>query len=246
MSTTNATEEPTLLELATRIRVGHSAVIEGKKNIVRKAIEVGGWLNEAKAKVEHGEWLPWLKANCQISERTAQRYMHLADAKEPLEIVMSSKSATMADLTLEDAMELLRPSESKADPEDEAWKAIEDAAAKDAAADSNDTATPTARATATPTKKKVSTPTATVVIEPPDEKSDEDVGKEWLKTLAVDDLVTWLKEVQDDEYLRELAAALNKVLLAKIDPLQQRAAAAAAAATAAPAAASLRRPLTSN
>jgi hypothetical protein len=218
MNTINTTE-PTLLELAARIKVGHSAVIEGKKNIVRKAIEVGGWLNDAKEKVEHGEWLPWLKANCQISERTAQRYMHLADVKEPLEKAMELKSAAVADLTLDDAVRLLKPPEYQADPEVEAWnKAIKDVA---------DIANATETATTKTTKKKISTSTA-AAVEAPDEKSDEDVGKEWLKELAADELVAVLKEFRDDEYLRELATALSKALSAKIDLLQQRAAAATA------------------
>jgi Protein of unknown function (DUF3102) len=218
---TTATEpaaELSLPDLATRIKVGHSAVIEAKKNIVRKAVEVGGWLNEAKAKVEHGEWLPWLKANCQISERTAQRYMHLADAKEHLEKAMELKSAAVADLTLEDAVRLLKPPEREADPEVGAWNAIVKKVFED---DSTET-TPTKA-----TKRKVSTPTA-AAVEPPDEKSDEDVGKEWLKELAADELVAVLKEFRDDEYLRELAAALSKVLPAKVDPLQQRTTAAPA------------------
>jgi hypothetical protein len=36
-------------------------------------------LTKAKAKVAHGNWLPWLKKNCpKISERQQQRYMALA------------------------------------------------------------------------------------------------------------------------------------------------------------------------
>ncbi len=107
----NPQRTPSLPDLATRIRVGHSAVIEAKKNIVRKAIEVGGWLKQAKdsPEMKHGMWLPWLKANCaDLSERTAQRYMELADNKEDLEELLKLKSAAMADLTLSGALELLQ------------------------------------------------------------------------------------------------------------------------------------------
>lgn len=55
----------------------------------------------------------------------------------------------------------------------------------------------------------------------PDADNEEEVGKEWLRALAVDDLITWLKEVHDTDYLLELSAALSKVLTppAKVDPL---------------------------
>jgi hypothetical protein len=42
------------------------------------AINAGGMLNEAKDLVEHGQWLPWVKANCQFDKRTAQLYMKIA------------------------------------------------------------------------------------------------------------------------------------------------------------------------
>jgi ribosomal protein L12E/L44/L45/RPP1/RPP2 len=115
--------EPSLPDLATRIRVGHTAVIEAKKNIVRKAIEVGGWLKQAKdsPEMKHGQWLPWLKANCpEISERTAQRYMELAGNKEPLEEAMKLKSAAMADFTLAGAAELLKSPLPEAEDDDQA------------------------------------------------------------------------------------------------------------------------------
>jgi Protein of unknown function (DUF3102) len=114
--------EPSLPDLASRIRLGHTAVIEAKKNIVRKAIEVGGWLKQAKdsPEMKHGQWLPWLKANCpDISERTAQRYMELADNKEQLEEALKVKSAAMADLTLAGAIELLKPPPPEAEKETE-------------------------------------------------------------------------------------------------------------------------------
>ena len=183
--------EPSLPDLATRIRAGHSAVIEAKKNIVRKAIEVGGWLKQAKdsPEMKHGQWLPWLKANCpEISERTAQRYMELADNKEPLEEALKLKSAAMADLTLAGAVELLKSPE---------LEAITPLLAK--------SKQPKTTTNTTPTNPQAA-------VEPPDSPSDEDVGKEWLEALAVDDLITWLKELHDDEYLRELSAALTKVL----------------------------------
>jgi Protein of unknown function (DUF3102) len=49
---------------------------------------------EAKELVGHGEWLPWLQANCRVGERQARTYMRLARHRHRLE------SAVTADLTI--------------------------------------------------------------------------------------------------------------------------------------------------
>jgi hypothetical protein len=51
-------------------------------------------LLEAKELVAHGEWLPWLQANCRLGERQARTYMRLARHRHRLE------SAVTADLTI--------------------------------------------------------------------------------------------------------------------------------------------------
>ncbi len=60
-------------------------------------------LIEAKALVKHGEWLPWLKEHCTISERTAQLYMRCAKQRE----VIESNTQPIADLSLNEAAALL-------------------------------------------------------------------------------------------------------------------------------------------
>jgi hypothetical protein len=65
------------------------------------------------------------------------------------------------------------------------------------------------------TPRTVKPPPTKAAVEPanqPTNKSEEEVGKEWLKALAVDDLITWLKELHDPDYLRGLAVALAKAL----------------------------------
>jgi len=52
--------------------------------------------------VQHGQWLAWLRDHCKISERTAQLYMRCAKNRVEIE-----KSATVADLTLNEAAALL-------------------------------------------------------------------------------------------------------------------------------------------
>ena len=53
-----------LPDLAKRINDGHAAVVNGMKDVVRKAIGVGNDLHQARANLGHGEWLPWLEKNC--------------------------------------------------------------------------------------------------------------------------------------------------------------------------------------
>src|SRR5262249_21980150 len=46
----------------------------------------------------------------------------------------------------------------------------------------------------------------------PKPKTDENVGREWLKVLAADELVAVLRELHGPDYLREVMAAAAKVL----------------------------------
>ena len=47
---------------------------------MRAAVKIGMLLNEAKISVGHGNWANWLYDNVDYSEKTAQRFMKLADA----------------------------------------------------------------------------------------------------------------------------------------------------------------------
>jgi hypothetical protein len=64
------------------------------RRALEHAIAAGLLLIEAKELVAHGEWLPWLQANCRLSERQARTYMRLARHRHRLE------SAVAADLTI--------------------------------------------------------------------------------------------------------------------------------------------------
>ena len=104
---------PALATLALEINAEHDAA----ENHARKAIEharvAGDKLLLAKAQVEHGQWLPWLAANCpRLAVRTAQAYMRLADHWE----MLAGKCATVAYLTINDALKLLNAPESDGDP----------------------------------------------------------------------------------------------------------------------------------
>lgn len=93
-----------LPELAARIRAEHEATADALKSSVEHSIAAGELLIEAKAKVPHGQWLPWLRDNCAISERTAQLYMRLAKNRIAIEGQIRNG---VADLSLNEAAALL-------------------------------------------------------------------------------------------------------------------------------------------
>lgn len=64
--------------LAEGINDHHKQVLDCGSSMVQHAIDCGRWLVEAKGRCEHGEWLSWLDANCDMSEVHSQRYMRIA------------------------------------------------------------------------------------------------------------------------------------------------------------------------
>ncbi len=95
----------TLPDLAARIRAEHTAIHGLLGESIRRAMAAGDLLIEAKALVRHGQWLPWLRDHCTISERTAQLYMRVA--KNRAEIEKRSDDCGFEDLTLNEAAALL-------------------------------------------------------------------------------------------------------------------------------------------
>jgi Protein of unknown function (DUF3102) len=83
--------------LASSIKDHLAAAEAASKRGLEHAIAAGTLLIEAKELVAHGEWLPWLQANCRISERRAQVFMRLARNRHRLEAI---KSAETTDLTI--------------------------------------------------------------------------------------------------------------------------------------------------
>jgi Protein of unknown function (DUF3102) len=63
------------------------------QNRTSAMLDIGRLLNEAKALVEHGAWLPWLRRHTALPARTAQQYMAAAAWAD-------AKNATVAYLEL--------------------------------------------------------------------------------------------------------------------------------------------------
>jgi len=104
METTALAASNSLTDLAARIRLEHYAAAEKLSEALRHAMAAGDLLIEAKALVQHGQWLPWLKDHVDISERTAQLYMRVAKNRAEIE---AQKRNDVADLSLGEAMALL-------------------------------------------------------------------------------------------------------------------------------------------
>jgi hypothetical protein len=98
-------------ELAEKIKAEHQAIVATMqgKGLLLRAIKVGQDLIEAKAKLDHGQWLPWLKDKCDLKERSAQRYMRLAEGRKKIEAEAKAKSVTLSDFTLSAAAKVVKP-----------------------------------------------------------------------------------------------------------------------------------------
>jgi DUF3102 family protein len=173
-------------ELVTLINTEYAAILEADRTNLQRALKVGEMLVDLKPRVaKHGEWQLWLKSHCpKISIETANLYMRLADNLEELEKRAAAKSVTLTDLTITQARELL----AKPKP-------------------TNGNGSDKAKA------NKV----AKAAVEPgnkPDTRTEEAIGREWLKALEVDELVGWLKEIHRNNtgYLQELSAAVTREL----------------------------------
>ena len=95
-------------ELAAAINAEHAAAERTARKAIDHARAAGDKLLQAKVQVEHGQWLPWLSANCpDVAVRTAQAYMQLSRNWGTLQ----AKYATVAYLPINDALKLLNAPE---------------------------------------------------------------------------------------------------------------------------------------
>jgi hypothetical protein len=98
-------------ELAEKIKAEHQAIVAAMqgKGLLLRAMKIGQDLIDAKAKLDHGQWLPWLKDKCDLKERSAQRYMRLAEGRKKIEVEAKAKSVTLSDFTLNAAAKVVKP-----------------------------------------------------------------------------------------------------------------------------------------
>lgn len=83
----------------------HGEIVTAARTSLDAAIRIGELLTAEKAKLAHGQWLPWLKANVPFAEKSAQNYMRVYGQRDRI------KSASVADLSY--AYRLLSPSPAR-------------------------------------------------------------------------------------------------------------------------------------
>jgi len=87
--------------LAERINAETTAAERDARSAMDHALAAGMLLIDAKATVPHGEWEPWLLANCEVKPRTARAYMQLVTR---LPALPEPERQRVADLPLREAV----------------------------------------------------------------------------------------------------------------------------------------------
>lgn len=86
------------LNLASDINRLHELACSKADEAIDHAKKAGALLLEAKAALQHGEWLPWLEENIFMSARQVQRYMQVAQGR-PLPVRSMASTASRANTT---------------------------------------------------------------------------------------------------------------------------------------------------
>jgi len=89
-----------LSSIAQRINDHHGQATRHAKTAIDHARQAGELLLEAKALVNHGEWITWLSDNCDVSPRQCQRYMRVVTHWE-----LIAKNDAASYLTIDDAIQ---------------------------------------------------------------------------------------------------------------------------------------------
>lgn len=94
-------------DLADAINAAHVSACRAASSAIDHARRAGALLLEAKGRLQHGEWLPWLTAHCpELSARVAQGYMRIADQWTQLAAANTKRDSH---LPIRDALKLLTP-----------------------------------------------------------------------------------------------------------------------------------------
>lgn len=111
-------------DIAERINDHHRRAQQSANWALQQAKAAGDLLLEVKAALPHGAWLPWLRANCEVGDRQAQRYIRLAKNWSALEAANAS-APTYLPMSIDAALERLakpraeKPNDAANNPLDE-------------------------------------------------------------------------------------------------------------------------------
>src|SRR5215208_3178194 len=99
-------DEQTLPDnMAELINEEHRAVQNAGGIALEHAMRAGAMLVAKKEELPHGEFMDWVKANCEFSDRTANDYMKLHRRREEVE----ANSQRAADLSIRGALKAIAP-----------------------------------------------------------------------------------------------------------------------------------------
>lgn len=99
-----------LESIAKEINEAHDRCLEAAGVALHHAIRAGELLTEVKENCSHGQRLPWLKANCRFSKRTAQGYMRLHRDRDK---ITDPKAQPVAHLGVKQALRMLAEPKSQ-------------------------------------------------------------------------------------------------------------------------------------
>ena len=120
-----------LKTLAAQINAVSRAFVTGLRKTVEHGIRAGQKLTEAKALCAHGEWLPWLEENVEVSVRSAQEFMRLYKHRDAVRV----KARDSAHLSVSAALkELAEPKPEPSSLEEHQQRATAHTEAGDRAA----------------------------------------------------------------------------------------------------------------
>jgi hypothetical protein len=85
-------------ELAKSINEKIYSMLNSFRSSITHAMDVGDLLIQAKKRVGHGNFEVWVATHCQLSPRTARRYINLANDRPKIVAQLAAKSATLTDL----------------------------------------------------------------------------------------------------------------------------------------------------
>ena len=75
-------EAQALAELAERIRAEHDGIVRAANDVLDHVLAAGRALIIAQKSVPKGQWADWVKRSCEVSYRTARRYIQVTRAYE--------------------------------------------------------------------------------------------------------------------------------------------------------------------
>jgi hypothetical protein len=100
--------------LALRINEQQARIEQAWGMTLELAKQAGEMLIEAKRLSGHGNWLPWLEANCRVSASMAEKYVKIAKGWDLLAV---GNPEHVPNLSIRDAVKLLaKPRQPKAEP----------------------------------------------------------------------------------------------------------------------------------